>query len=228
MAGDISAEELEPLLDMAFAGMPKWAPPGTIVEAEPKAPGRTLVVEIKVPQSVVVFGQKGFKRTDPDYYAATVLNYILGGGFLSRLYGEVREKRGLAYGVYSYLAPMEHAGLLMGGVATKNARVAETLEVITREWRRMRDDGPTETELVDAKTYLTGSWPLRFTSTGRIAEMLVGMQLYDLGFDYLDRRNSLIEAVTLEHLRRLARERLDPEGLTVVVVGEPEGVTSSP
>ncbi|MBI4185251.1 MAG: insulinase family protein [Proteobacteria bacterium] len=229
VAGDVSPAELKGLLDMAFARLPAGAAPVRLADAVPAAGGQTLVINVQVPQSVVVFGQRGVKRTDPDYYAALVMNYILGGGgFSSRLTEEVREKRGLAYGVYSYLSPMDRVGLLMGGVATENARVAETLKVVTGEWRRMREEGPTASELADAKTFLTGSFPLRFTSTGRIAETLVGMQIYDLGLDYIDRYAGLIEAVTLEDVRRVARDLLDPDELAVVVVGQPEGISSTP
>src|SRR5690606_20878558 len=140
----------------------------------------------------------------------------------SRLTTEVREKRGLAYGVYSYLAPLEHAGVLLGGVATENGRVAESIDIIRQEWRRMRDEGPTEAELESAKTYLTGSFPLQFDSTDRIAAILVDMQQKRLGIDHLDRRNALIDAVTLEDAKRVARRLLQPDALTFVVVGAPE------
>jgi zinc protease len=190
------------------------------------AAGELVVVERDVPQSVVALGHGGFKRDDPDFYAAYVVNYVLGGGgFSSRLYEEVREKRGLAYSVYSYLNPFDRAGLVVGGVATQNGRVAESLDLIRQEWRRMAQDGPSEAELAEAKTFLTGSFPLRFSSSGRIAGMLVGMQIDDLGIDHLERRNGYIEAVTLAHARRVARRLYDADKLTVVVVGRPHGIT---
>ena len=157
--------------------------------------------------------------------AAYVLNYILGGGgFTSRLTEEVREKRGLAYSVYSYLQPMKRAALMVGGVATENARAGQSIELIRNEWRRMRDSGPSADELDQAKTYLTGSYALRFTSTGRIARILLGVQLDYLGIDYIDRRNGLIEAVTLADVRRVANRLLDPDALSFTVVGRPEGL----
>jgi zinc protease len=181
-----------------------------------------------MPQSVVVLGQEGLLRSDPDYYAAYIVNHILGGGsFSSRLYEEVREKRGLAYSVYTYLSPLDHSALLLGGVGTQNARVAESLDLIRAAWRRMAAEGPTAEELEDAKTYLTGSFPLRFSSSGRIAGMLVGMQLEDLGIDYLETRNAKIEAVTLTQAKEVARRLLKPEAITVVVVGRPDGLVAT-
>jgi zinc protease len=184
-----------------------------------------LVIERDLPQSVVLFGHGGIRRQDPEFYAAYVANHIFGGGgFSSRLYDEVREKRGLAYSVYSYLHPMEHSATIQGGVATANARVGESLAVIREEWARMGESGPTAEEVDDAKTFLTGSYPLRFSSTGNIAGMLLGIQLDDLGIDYVNLRNDLIEAVSTEQAQRVARELFRPEDLTVVIVGRPDGV----
>jgi zinc protease len=228
VVGDIDAEELARRLDQTFLGLPKAAAPAEVAETTPDARGGVVVVERDMPQSIVAFGHAGIARDDPDYYAAYVVNYILGGGgFSSRLYEEVREKRGLAYSVYAYLNPLKRAALIMGGVATQNERVAESLELIRAEWRRMAEAGPSETELHDAKTYLTGSFPLRFSSSGRISGMLAGMQLHDLGIDYLERRNGLIEAVTLEDARRVAARLYDADKLTVVVIGRPHGITAT-
>jgi len=228
VVGDIAAEELARRLDQTFLGLPKTAVPAEVAETTPDAQGGVVVIERDMPQSIVAFGHVGIARDDPDYYAAYVVNYILGGGgFSSRLYAEVREKRGLAYSVYSYLNPLERAALVMGGVATQNGRVAESLELIRAEWRRMAEAGPSETEVHDAKTYLTGSFPLRFSSSGRISGMLAGMQLHHLGIDYLERRNGLIEAVTLEDARRVAARLYDADKLTVVVIGRPDGITAT-
>ena len=227
VVGDITPEVLARLLDSTFGGLPERAAPGRVPETKPAASNEIIVVTKPVPQSAIVFGQEGIKRDDPDFYAAFVMNYVLGGGgFTSRLYGEVREKRGLAYSVYSSLYPLDRAALILGGAGTANARVAETLSVVREEWRRLAAGGLTVNELADAKTYLTGSFPLRFTSSGRIASMLVGMQRDNLGIDYLERRNSYIEAVTLDDVNRVARRILHADRLIVVVVGEPDGVTS--
>lgn len=226
VVGDITPEELGKALDETFGVLPEKAAPFTVPEAEVVNPGAVVVVDKPIPQSVVALGQQGIRRDDPDYYTAYTVNYILGGGgFSSRLVEEVREKRGLAYSVYSYLAPLDHGAMVYGGTATQNARVGESLDLIRQEWARMAEAGPTAEELADAKRYLTGSFPLRFSSSDNIAGMLVGMQVEDLGIDYLDRRNSYIEAVTLEDARRVAQRLYRPDDLAVVVVGAPEGIT---
>ena len=223
--GDISAAELAPMLDRIFGELPAKTPQAAPDDAKPAAEGETFVVQMDIPQSVVVFGQQGIRRNSPDYYAAFVMNYILGGGgFSSRLYTEVREKRGLAYSVYSYLNPMQRAALISGGVATRNDQVAQSIAIIREEWGRMRETGPSAEEVADAKTYLNGSFPLRLSSTSNIARMLVAMQYHDLGIDYIDRRDDFINAVSLEDVKRVARRILDPKQLTVVVVGKPERV----
>ncbi len=227
VVGDITPERLGMLLDKTFGGLPARASDWRLPEAAKPAGGKTLVVKKPVPQSAIVFAQEGLKRDDPDFYAAYVMNHVLGaGGFTSRLYTEIREKRGLAYSVGSYLYPLDAAGLIYGSAGTANKRVAETLKIIRSQWARMAKKGVTGEELKDAKTYLTGSFPLRFTSNGRVASILIGMQLDQLGIDYLDRRNGYIEAVTLEDVNRVAKKWLNPKKLTVVVVGEPEGVSS--
>jgi zinc protease len=225
VAGDITPERLGPLLDATFGGLPQAGADRELAAAEPAAPGRLIVVERDIPQSIVVFGTRGLARKHPDFYAAYVMNHILGGGgFTSRLKEEVREKRGLAYGVYSYLSPYDHAALYLGGVATENARIAEALEIIRAEFARMRDNGVTAGEIADAKTYLTGSFPLRLDTNDKIARMLVGIQLDGLGIDYIERRNGYIEAVTLDDVNRVAATLLNPQAFEVVVVGKPEGI----
>ncbi len=229
VVGDITPDRLGALLDETLGGLPATGARSTAAKTAPAAPGRLIVVDRDIPQSVVVFGHQGLDRADPEFYAAYVMNYILGGGgFVSRLTQEVRHKRGLAYGVYSYLSPLDYAALYFGGVATENARVAESLEVIRTEFALMRDHGLTADELADAKTYLTGSFALRLDSNGKIANFLIGIQLNDLGIDYIDRRNGYIEAVTLADTNRVAARLLDPEALQVVVVGTPEGLVSTP
>ena len=182
------------------------------------------MVKKPVPQSAVVFAAAGLKRNDPDFYAAEVMNYVLGGGGLtSRLYNEVREKRGLAYSINTSLQPLESAGLIRGGGGTVNASVAEMVRLIRAEWRRLGENGVSAGELADAKTYLTGSFTLRFSSSGRVAAILVSMRLDALGIDFLDRRNALVEAVTLAQVNQVARRLIDAKTPTFVVVGEPVG-----
>ena len=227
VVGDVTAEELGPLLDHAFLGLPSEAARFQLPDVEPQGKGEVLVIERDLPQSVMVFAHGGLKRQDPDFYAAYVANHVLGAGsFSSRLYEEVREKRGLAYSVYTYLNPMEHSALVVGGVATTNERAGESLQVIRDEWARMGAEGPTAEEVGDAKTYLTGSYPLRFSSSGDISGTLLGIQLDDLGIDYVNIRNDLVEAVTAEDAQRVARGLFRPEDLTVVIVGRPDGVAT--
>ena len=224
VAGDITAEELGPLLDHAFGTLPATAKP---IEAAPTTPRQSGISVIRqdVPQSKVLFGQEGLPREDPDFYAAYVTNHILGGGgFTSRLTSEIREARGLAYSVYSYLYPTEFAPIWMGGLGTSNASVAEALELVHQEVKRMAEGDVGEQELADAKTYLTGSFPLRLTSNDRIAGLLVSMQVNDLGLDYLDKRNGFIEAVTLDDVKRVATRLYAPDSLLTVVVGDPPDI----
>jgi zinc protease len=225
VAGDVTAAELGPLLDRAFGDLPAHSAPYRLEERAAPAEAGTVVLRRDVPQSQVLFGQQGLARDDPDFYAGYVANHILGGGgFTSRLTEEVREKRGLAYSVYSYLYPLEFGPLWLGGLGTANAAVGQAVEVVRAQLARMAAGEISQAALDDAKTYLTGSFPLRLTSNDAIAGTLVAMQVDDLGLDYLERRNDYIEAVTLEDVRRVAARLYHPERLLVVVVGEPEGL----
>ena len=225
VVGDIGPAELGPLLDRTFGHLPAKASPAAIRDVLPKNEGEIRVVRRANPQSVMIFGQRGLKRNDPDFYAAMVMNYILGGGtFNSRLYAEVREKRGLAYSIGTYLSPLDHTGLIIGSVGTRNSHVKQTIELIRAEWRRMAEGDVGQAELEDAKTFLTGSFALQFRNSSGIAQLLVAIQLDDLGIDYIDRRSKLIGAVTLDDVRRVAKQLLDPAALSFVVVGEPVGL----
>lgn len=228
VAGDISPRQLRKRLNQVFGHLPdtvatEWRVPDTTV-----AHVGTVVVDKAVPQSTVYMAQPGLSRKDPDWYTALVADYILGGGsFASRLMDEVREKRGLAYGVNTSLVPYESAPFMIASVGTRNESVAESIAVIKDEWRKFQAEGPTADELEGAKMYMTGSWPLRFTSSGRIASTLVAVQRDDLGLDYLDRRNDYIESITLDDVRRVAASLYKPDELSVIVVGQPVGVESS-
>lgn len=222
--GDISEGELGPLLDDLLGDLPaglglKTAP----VEFATK--GGLTVVNLPTPQSVALFGHAGIDRDDPDFFAAYVLNTILGGrGVESRLSTEVREKRGLTYGVSSFLVGKEEANMLMGQVASANDRIGSAIEVIRNEWIKMAQHGVSQTELIDAQTYLTGAYPLRFDGNAKIANILVGMQRQGLSTDYINTRNDQINAVTLTQINRVAAELLQPEALHFVVVGQPKGL----
>ncbi|MCS6878476.1 MAG: insulinase family protein [Geminicoccaceae bacterium] len=223
VAGDIGPEELAVLLDRTFGGLPERSAPVEPPPTEPRL-GDTVLVPMPIPQSVVTFGRKGIARNDPDYYAATIANYILGGGgFSSRLMQEVREKRGLAYSVYTYLADVRLAPLWLGAVATSNERVARSIALVREEVARLAEGEIDDRELADAKTYLTGSFPLRLATNDQLARMLLGMMVHGLGRDYLERRNELVSAVGPEDLRRVCR-RLYAGPLLVAVAGRPEGL----
>ena len=177
------------------------------------------------PQAQVIWGQEGLGMDDPDFFPAFILNQIIGGsGFDSRLMTEVRENRGLTYGIYSWLADRDFADVWMGSVASDNRRVSETIEVIRDEWARVAEEGVTAEELEQAKKYMTGAYPLRFDGNGTIARILVGMQHDGFPIDYPAGRNDRINAVTLEEINRVARERLHPDRLRFVVVGQPDGL----
>lgn len=228
VAGDITPRQLRKRLDEVFGHLPDDVETEWRVAETTVAFVGTIVVDKAVPQSTVYMAQPGLSRKDPDWYTALIADYILGGGsFASRLMEEVREKRGLAYGVSTGLSPYESGPLMVASVATKNDSVAESIAVIRDEWRKFQQEGPTADELEGAQQYLTGSWPLRFTSTGRIAQTLIAVQRDDLGLDYLDRRNDYIKAVTLEDLRRVTADLYQPDQLSVVVVGQPVGVEAS-
>jgi zinc protease len=226
--GDITATELATVIDLVFGSLPQGGADTVIPDVTPADAGALVVSRTTVPQSAVTFGQVGLKRDDPDWYTALILNEIMGGGgFRGRLMKEIREKRGLAYGVSTDLVPYRHAGLILGSVATENSRVAESIALIRQEWQRMRDDGPTEDDLRDAQTYLTGSFPLGLDSTRRIAGLLVRIQQERLGIDYLDRRAELINSVTLEQARNLAKRLYDPARLSFTIVGDPAGLQTA-
>ena len=177
--GDITAEQLTTLLDSLLSDLPQSGRPMPSKVAY-KLDGGTTVVDFDTPQSVAIFAQRGIERDHPDFFAAYLVNQILGGSsFESRLMEEVREKRGLTYGVSSYLLPKDFSHLYIGRVASANDRIAEAVAVIRAEWTRMADRGVTQDELRRAKTYLTGSYPLRFDGNGPIANILVGMQMQE-------------------------------------------------
>jgi zinc protease len=185
------------------------------------------VIEMGVPQSVAVFGLGAMPRKDPDFLTAFVVNHILGGGgFSAKLMEEVREKRGLAYSVYTYLQPYHHTSIMLGSVATKNASMAESIDIIRKELKKMAEQGPTADDLAAAKSYLTGSYALRFDTDLKIAAQLLGLMQEGFGPEYVENRNKLIDAVTIEDAKRVAARLLQPDNLVVTIVGKPLGMKS--
>ena len=226
IVGDIDAATAGLLIDKAFGGLPEQPELAPIASASPQGLGRRIVVDLDVPQSVIMFGGPGVARNDPDFFAAYIVNHILGGGAMSsRLYSEVREKRGLAYGVSTSLLPLVHAQLITGNTATRADRTADTLEIIDREMKNLAENGPTEEELAKTKSFLKGSYGLYFDTSSKIAAQLVQIQIDKLGIDYINRRNGMIDAVTRAEAQRVAKRLLD-NNMLVTVVGKPQGVTS--
>lgn len=223
-AGDITAEELGVLVDRILGGLPAAATAPLPPKIEPAPGGGVEVIDWQSPQTVVAFAQPGLAMDDPDFFAAFVANYILGGGgFSSRLTDELREKRGLTYGIGTGLATGLFGDLWAGGFASANDKVAEAVGLVRQEWMRMAE-GVSERELQDAKTYLTGEYPLRFDGNVKIAGILSGMQLMGLPEDYVNTRNARIEAVTAADVQRVVRRLLDPAALRFVLVGRPTGL----
>jgi zinc protease len=227
IVGDIDAQAAGKLIDRLFGDLPAKAELAPVPDVSMKGLGERVVINLDVPQTVINFGGTGVARADPDFIAAYVVNQIYGAGsFTSRLYREVREKRGLAYGVRTALYWMDHANVLVGGTATRADKAGETLTILDAEMHRLATEGPTQKELDEAKAYLKGSYALSFDTSGKIASQLVQIQLDRLGIDYPERRNALIEAVTLDDAKRVARRLLDGKSLTVVV-GRSQGLNKT-
>jgi zinc protease len=227
IVGDVDERSAGELIDRVFGGLPAKNDLKPIPDATPSGLGRRIVIDVDVPQAVVTFGGPGMARHDPQFMAAYVANHILGGGsFSSRLYKEVREKRGLAYGVSDSLIWFRHAAVVLGGTATQADRTADALAVIEQQVKRMAENGPTAEELAAAKSYLKGSYALTLDTSGKIAAQLTQIQIDNLGIDYIQRRGALIDAVTIEDARKAAH-RLYGGGMLVTVAGRPKGLASS-
>jgi zinc protease len=226
IVGAIDAARAEKLLDQVFAGLPAESRFTPVADIEPARVGEIEIVDLDVPQSTIRYGRSGIKRHDPDRMAAIVLTHILGGGtgLSSRLFREVREKRGLAYSVDASLASLDHAAFLHGGTSTKNERAKESLDVIKAEILDLADAGPSADELEKGKKYLIGSYALRFDTSAKIAGQLVHIQMDGYGPEWLVERNRLIEAVTMDDAKRVARRLFGDGSLSVVAVGRPIGL----
>lgn len=227
IVGDLDAKSAGTLIDRAFGSLPAKNDLRPVAATNPRGLGRRIVINLDVPQAVITFGGAGIARDDPDFMAAYIVNHILGGGsFSSRLYREVREKRGLAYGVSDNLVWFRRSAVVVGGTATRADRTGDALTIIENEIKRMAENGPTPDEIAKAKSFLKGSFMLGLDTSGKIANQLVQMQIDNLGIDYIKRRDSLIDAVGITDAKRAAK-RLYGGGLLVTVAGRPKGVTSS-
>lgn len=225
VVGAIDAASLAHHLDEVFGSLPQKGELKPVAAADFTGQGTRHVAKIDIPQSTIRFGRQGLARKDPDFMAATVVNHILGGGiFSARLFREVREKRGLAYSVYSQLVTYDHGAMFTGGTSTKNERAAESMSVIEAEIQNLSEQGPTEEELDKAKKYLIGSYALRFDTSTKIASQLTHLQSEGFGAEYLDERNELISKVTMEDAKRAAKRVFGDASLLVSVSGQPEGM----
>jgi zinc protease len=223
VVGDVDAATLGKLLDQTFSELPAKASLAAIPDVAAAKPPQQFFIPLDVPQTVVTFGGPGIERDDPNFMATYVVNHILGGGASSRLYREVREKRGLAYSVSESLLWMQHSGLFIGSTGTRSDRAAKTIEAINKEVSRMAEDGPTQQELNEAKSYIKGSQMLALDTSSKLASALLQYQLDKLPIDYIEKRNALVEAVTLDQAKQAAK-RLWSHGLMTVVVGRAEAI----
>lgn len=226
VAGDITPEELASVLDKVFGALPATAKTAELTDIEIQNTGKTYLYKQDIPQSFINLLSPGLAYKDPDYYAGAVMNFILGGsGFGSRLTEEVREKRGLTYGINSSLFFMDHVHGFSIGLSTENKNAGEALKIIRAELEKMRDQGVSAEELANAKSYLVGSLPLGLSSTSAIAGVLLSLQVNENPIDHYDRYPGIINAITQEDIRRVAQRLLNPDKMLAVIVGAPEGIT---
>ena len=221
VVGDIDRGEITEQLRTLLGSWPKGK--GAVrMAAEPKPLEQKIMVkkiDRSVAQANIILGHQGIRRDNPDFYALTVMNYILGGGgFSSRLVDRIREEKGWAYDVHSYFYPGLERGTFQVGLQTKNETAGPAVEEVLREIRRIRDQGVTDQELADAKAYLTGSFPLRLDTNAKLAGLISTVEYYKIGLDYADRYPALIEAVSKEEVLRVARAYLRPDEYVLVVV----------
>jgi zinc protease len=227
VVGDIDAASLSSLLDRTFGGLPAKSRLVPVPDIVANKPPQREFIALDVPQTIVTFGGPGIRRNDPDFMAAFVVNHILGGGSGSRLYREVREKRGLAYSISDSLVWMDHSALFVGSTGTRADRAGETVEALTNEVRRMAQDGPTQQELDEAKSYLKGSRMLSLDTSAKLASAMLQYQLDHLSIDYLERRNAFVDAVTIDEAKQAAR-KLWGDGLLTVIVGRAPEAAAQP
>ena len=224
-AGDITAGELETLLDDIFGGLPEKGAENKVSSFEIKNQGKSFLYKKDIPQTIIMAAMPGIDRNDPDYFPAILMDHIFGSsGFGSRLMEEAREKRGLTYGVYSDLSVQDYTNSLGIDTSTKNNSAKEMMDIIKAEMTEMVSSPVSQQELTDAKSYIIGSMPLSLTNTDSIAGLLRGLQLNKWPIDHLDNFPKKIEAVTAQDIQRVSKRLLNPDKLTLVMVGEPEEI----
>lgn len=225
VSGDMTKEELAATLDKIFGGLPDVKPPVQAPDIALQNAGKVFVFKKDIPQTIVEMLQPGIDRHHPDYQLAQVMNFVLGSsGFGSRLTEEIREKRGLTYGIYSYFIDMRHFDGLQVSTSTETKNTAEMISLVKVEWEKMKNEPIREQELLDAKSYLIGSLPLSLTSTDDIAGLLLSLQMDDMPVDYLEQREDKIKSATTTDVQRVAKELLDSSKMITVLTGNPENI----
>lgn len=221
ISGDITENEAISLIDLSLGSLPKGPDAYKVIPSKKEFPNKVKFIKKKTPQSAVIFGHKGIARNEEDFFAARICNYVMGGGgFQSRLYKNVRERRGLTYSIYSYFISLQNNDILLGGFQTKNESVKETIELVKDEWKKMNNIGISAEELSEAKTYYKGSFTRNYASTSTISSLLNTVQRYELGIDYFKERNKIIDSLTLKKVNKVAKEIFLPENLFFLVVGK--------
>ncbi|MFQ5520765.1 MAG: M16 family metallopeptidase, partial [Candidatus Methylomirabilia bacterium] len=221
VVGDVRREAIVRELLGRFGRWPAAGEtPPQVLLANPGPPVRARTITRELTQATVYLGRPAIRPHHPDYYALRVANHILGGGSASRLYTVVRGKAGLAYSVWSYLAARRYGAALIVGLQTRTQGLAKALELIRAEMARMGDKPVSEEELALAQAYLTGSFPLRMDTSGKLASLLLTVEALDLGLDYPDRFKERLEQVTVADIQRVAKIYLDPATFSIVTVGK--------
>jgi len=228
VSGDMTKEELATTLDNIFGDLPDVKPPAQAPDIALQNAGKVFVFKQDIPQTIVEMMQPGIDRHHPDYQLAQVMNFVLGSsGFGSRLTEEIREKRGLTYGIYSYFIDMKHFDGLQVSTSTETKNTAEMISLVKVEWEKMKNEPISEQELQDAKSYLIGSLPLGLTSTDDIAGLLLSLQMDEMPVDYLEQREDKIKNATAADVQRVAKELLDSNKMITVLTGNPENIAGS-
>lgn len=223
VSGDITPAELTILLDKSLSNLTAtYKPDVKISDISPPADNKQIVIEQDIPQTIIHFGVEGIKRSDPDYITAYVMNYLLGGGTLtSRLNTEIREKRGLTYSASSTLTQMKHAALFEGGFSTRNEKAGEAISALKQTLNELSQNGIDESELSDIKRFLVGSFVVKLDDNNSVASFLSMMQLHHLGIDYINKRNDLINSVSVKQVNEMAKRLIHIDNLQIIMVGKP-------
>lgn len=221
VVGNLTEDEVRSLVGKFLSGWKPAEVPKRTLTQRPVKERKTILIERDLTQANILLGHAGISRENPDYYAVSVMNYILGGGgFSSRLMQTVREEKGLAYDIHSFFAPFKEGGLFEVGVQTKNESADTVIKLVNEQIGRIRKEKVSEQELADARAYLTGSFPRRLDTNRKIADFLAVVEFYGLGLDYVEKYPGYINSVTADDVLRVAEKYLDPSAIVTVVVGK--------